>query len=325
MDTLRELNRKHETLQGDAAFLGLDAVIEHIKMGERHLDRSRKENDERLCNDVIYRTNQAFEGSLKEAYSRLTGNDPAKKTSNQIESYFQKNEVLRPRVLDLFTNYRIEWRNQSTHDHTLTFSDSEAFIAIINISAFAAVLMDQIIELAADEKEREAVDKRRAKIEQNLGDEQPQGIFARLLSILQAFNNELNTQQIDNDLSETQLIGRLNGFISELMKGLTIEREARLAKGSSYRADFIIRSKNESVLIELKRPGLNQHRFPEAKHQLARYLEVADVDAAILFVPATTGEVRVSKQIYRRTGKGPLPVGLVVPAIWNDETDRNSK
>ena len=322
MDTLKELKRKHEALRGDAAFLGLDAVIEHIKMGERHLDTSRRERDERLCNDVIYRTNQAFEGSLKEAYTRLTGNDSCKKTSHQIECYFQKNKVLRQRVLDLFTNYRKKWRNPSTHDHALTFSDSEAFVAIINISAFAAVLMDQIIEVAATEEERKAVDKRRAEIEQRLGDEQSQSIYDRLLLLMQAFNEELQTQQLGEDLTETQLIGRLNGFILELTKDLTIEREVRVAEESPYRADFLVESQEERVLIELKRPDLNRRRFAEAKHQLARYLEVADVNAAILFVPTTIGEVRVLRTEWQ-TGEGPLPVGLIVPATWGDGTHRD--
>ena len=324
MDTLAELNSKHKELQGDASFSGLGVVIGHIEMGERHLVTSRRESDERLCNDVIYRTNQAFEGALKEAYTRLTGKASDKKNSYQIERYFRDKNVLRERVLDLFTNYRKKWRNPSTHGHALTFSDSEAFLAIINISAFATVLMDQIIEAAATEEERDAVGKRRAEIEQRLGDGQSQSIYDRLLLLMQAFNEELQTQQPSKDLTEAQVLGRLNGFILELNNDLTIEREARVAKGSPYRVDLLVESQEEQVLVELKRPNLNRRDFAEAKHQLARYLEVADVNAAILFVPTTTGEVRVFRTEWQ-TGKGPLPVGLVVPETWDDGTQGDSE
>ncbi len=315
MDILAELNSKHEALHRDAAYSGLGAVIGHIEMGERHLASSRKERDERLCNDVIYRTNQAFEGALKEAYSRLTGKSPEKLTPHQIERYFEKNNVLHKRVLDLFTNYRLNWRNPSTHDHILAFSDSEAFLAIINISAFAAVLMDQIIEAAATEEERNAVDKRRSEIEQTLGDVQSQSIYDRLLSYLKVFNDELRTQNLDNVLTETQVLGRLNGFIMELNKDLTIEREAGAPHGSHYRADLLVESEQERVLVELKRPNLNRRGFAEAKHQLASYLEKSDVSAAILFVPSTTGEVRALETEWPK-GKGTLSVGLVIPEEW---------
>ena len=317
MDIIAELNSKREALRGDVAYSGLRAVIGHIEMGERHLATSRKERDERLCNDVIYRTNQAFEGALKEAYTRLTGNSPHKKTPHQIERFFQDNDVLHQRVLDLFTNYRLNWRNPSTHDHVLTFSDSEAFLAIINISAFAAVLMDQIIEAAATEEERDAVDKRRAEIEQRLGDEKSQSIYDRLLLLLKTLNEELQTQQPCKDLTETQVLGRLHGFISELNKDFTIEREARTPEGSHYRTDLVVESQEERVLVEVKRHDLNRRGFAAAKHQLSRYLEIADVNAAILFVPTTTGEVRVLTTEWQ-TGKGPLSVGFVIPAKWVD-------
>ena len=324
MNTLAELNSKLKVLQDDTAFSGLYAVIEHIKIGERHLITSRRERDERLCNDVIYRTNQAFEGALKEAYTRLTGNAPHKKTPHQIEVYFQDNKVLHQRVLDLFTNYRENWRNPSTHDHVLTFSDSEAFLAIINISAFAAVLMDQIIEAAETKKERDAVDKRRAEIAKRLGDGQSQSVYDRLLLLMQAFNEELQTQQPGKDLTEAQILGRLTGFILELNKDLTIEREALVAGGSSYRADLLVESQDERVLIEIQRSARNRRGFASAKHQLARYLEVADANAAILFAPATIGDMQVLSTEWQ-TGKGPLSVGLVVPTTWGDGTQGDSE
>src|SRR4030095_14112291 len=65
---------------------------------------------------------------------------------NNIENSLQENNVLRPGVLAQLTNYRREWRNPSTHDYRLDFDEDEALLAIVTVSAFAIVLIDQITE-----------------------------------------------------------------------------------------------------------------------------------------------------------------------------------
>jgi len=97
--------------------VGLKAVLQHIEVAESHLERGKATSEETAFTDAIYRTNQAFEGSLKEAYRVLTGKNPAKETTNKIEQYLQEQNVLRHRVLAQLTNYRREWRNPSTHDY----------------------------------------------------------------------------------------------------------------------------------------------------------------------------------------------------------------
>jgi len=120
-----------------------------IEVAHRHLARGQAQNDETAFTDAIYRTNQAFEGSIKEAYRVLASKEPANKTPFQIEQYLQKHGVLRERVLTQFTRYRTEWRNPSTHDYKLDFDEDEAFLAIVSVSAFVKVLVDQIIEALA--------------------------------------------------------------------------------------------------------------------------------------------------------------------------------
>src|SRR5687768_12024943 len=124
---------------------GLKAVLLHIETAVAHRDRGQDTPDDTAFTDTIYRTNQAFEGGLKEAYRVLTGKTPEKKTPSQIEEYFTSNVIFRPRVLSQFKNYRTEWRNPSTHDHQLDFDASEALLAIVSVCAFANVLLDQII------------------------------------------------------------------------------------------------------------------------------------------------------------------------------------
>ncbi|TOM29750.1 hypothetical protein CGH80_22565, partial [Vibrio parahaemolyticus] len=129
MDLLKIVKDKIIKFDGTDSKEGLEAVIHHIEIAERHFENGGK-MDEYLYTDVIYRTNQAFEGALKEAFRSFSSNEPAKKTPAQIEKYLESNKVLKERVLEQFKNYRSEWRNKSTHDYKLFFSSQEALLAI---------------------------------------------------------------------------------------------------------------------------------------------------------------------------------------------------
>ncbi len=80
MDLLQEIKTRIESLAGAACESGIKAAVRHIEVAERHLTRSRKEQEDDLLNDVVYRSNQAFEGMLKEAYSVFTETDAGKKS-----------------------------------------------------------------------------------------------------------------------------------------------------------------------------------------------------------------------------------------------------
>ena len=135
MDLLKLIKDKCDYFSDTENFQGLESVISHIEIAERHLEMG-KMGDDYFFTDVIYRTNQAFEGSLKEAHGIFTGNKLKNVTPFKIEQYLEQNNLLKDRVLSLFTNYRTEWRNKSTHDYELYFTEQEAFLAIINICAF---------------------------------------------------------------------------------------------------------------------------------------------------------------------------------------------
>ncbi len=122
---------------------GLNAIARHVKAAIRHLERD-KAHDPDTCTDAIYRMNQAYEGSLKEAYRVLADKDPAGKTPSQIENYLETHNVVRPRVLTQLTRYRQDYRNPSTHDYKLDFDEDEALLAIVSVCAFATLLTNQI-------------------------------------------------------------------------------------------------------------------------------------------------------------------------------------
>ena len=149
MDLVDTLRNKIQALGDEECVLGLKAVLLHIETAFRHLSRGQENGEDTAFTDSIYRTNQAFEGSVKEAYRVLADKDPGWKNPYEIETYLEKNGVFKPRVLSQLTTYRTEWRNPSTHDYKLNFDESEAFLAIISVSAFSCLLLDQITERVA--------------------------------------------------------------------------------------------------------------------------------------------------------------------------------
>ncbi len=144
MDVLEILINKLDQLPAGDHSSGLKAVRLHIEAAIRHFWRGQKDNDESAFTDSIYRCNQAFEGSVKEAYRVLASKNPEKVSLAEIETFLTSGEVLRKKVLDQFTNYRKEWRNPSTHNYLLDFDEDEALLAIVSVTVFSIVLCDQI-------------------------------------------------------------------------------------------------------------------------------------------------------------------------------------
>ena len=89
MDLIEILRERTESLAVGEHTVGLRAVLQHVQAAESHFHRGKSTGDDAAFTDTIYRTNQAFEGSLKEAYRVLAGKDPAKMRPSDIEAFFQ--------------------------------------------------------------------------------------------------------------------------------------------------------------------------------------------------------------------------------------------
>ncbi|MBH5321125.1 hypothetical protein [Aurantiacibacter sediminis] len=143
MDLTEIIHGAIEDLPAGDFMPGLRSIQRHIAVAIKHFER---EDDGELdsCTDAIYRCNQAFEGGLKEAYRVLAGKDPSKLTPFKIEEYLEKEKLIRPRALKQLTRYREDYRNPSTHDYKLDFDADEALLAIVSVSAFTKLLVNQI-------------------------------------------------------------------------------------------------------------------------------------------------------------------------------------
>jgi hypothetical protein len=89
MDLQEILDRKIRELPPGPHSDGLRAVKSHIDAAVRHFARAQTEGDDPLFTDAIYRCNQAFEGSIKEAYRILANKDPQKKRPQRSSSFLR--------------------------------------------------------------------------------------------------------------------------------------------------------------------------------------------------------------------------------------------
>lgn len=250
MDFERLIREKRDELIRLRPESGIDLILEHLKAAEKHFENGRKEKEEYLFCDVIYRTNQVFEGILKEAYEVLAGKSAKKLTPAKIEKYLTSNKVFSSLVIDYFSRYRTDWRNTSTHDHELRFNESEAFLAISTVVAFCYVALDQILQkLIAISFQNagitSAVPKNKNSIENFVNE---------LLSALKYVFDESNKHNFDSPRAlNVYMNGAITGFCESYWSGKhKISYEPVIENDHLFfRPDIAIDAPELSVLMEL--------------------------------------------------------------------------
>jgi hypothetical protein len=288
MDLLNEIGKKINKISDHPTKDGIKAALRHMQVAEKYLFRGREEQDEDLFNDVIYRTNQAFEGMLKEAYNVLTNQFNTKVSPYQIEQHFLSKKLLASRVFELFKNYRQEWRNPSTHDHKLFFNEQEALLAIVSISAFSNILLDQIIEKISLQSEQEEVERKRSIIQAKLGNYNNLSFIDRVITLLNLFSEELKTDSRDlGSMNEIEFLGRLQGFMSALDPSIQSVREPSINGDRQLRPDILLMRDSETIVLELKRLGraISKSGLEMGRRQMLTYLHAGNYQYCVLYVP----------------------------------------
>ena len=221
IDILKELNERLQQLDGQPMFDGIKAATRHIEVAEKHYNRAIQEHDEEAFNDVIYRTNQAFEGMLKEAYEITTGKTGKGVTPNKIEKYFIDNQEYKGRIMQLLTNYRQDWRNPSTHDHSLIFNDDEAILAISSVTAFAFILLGGILEKVNFARGQRAATESTVPVRAE-GSTDSKVVNAISSYYIEVFKREFPDASRPR---EQEIVGSLGGYLTSLFSDLRITRD----------------------------------------------------------------------------------------------------
>lgn len=281
MDVLKLIKSQISQIKESDNSVFLDAIKVHLERAEYYYNSGKK--DSNFFNDVIYRTNQAYEGALKEAYKVLAGktqDDVLKSTPYKIESYLEQNNIFKERVLELFKNYRQEWRNKSTHDYKLFFDDSEAFIAYNSVTAFVHLLLKQLIERIAYAEESERLKSRSDLIDELLKSlDEEDLLIDKVSNLLISFLNDKDSKF--KDLKEYEILGKLTAFFETSKEKLNVQQEPLLNK--SLRPDFIVEGYGETLIIEVKK-RLSTSMIDSGINQLITYLSYSQTNQGILLL-----------------------------------------
>ena len=287
MDVLKEIELQINSIKKQDSSAYLDSILTHISRAEYYYNCGKE--DDRFYNDVIYRSNQAYEGALKESYKVLaqkTSEEVQRKSPNEIERFLESENIFRDRVLQLFRNYRQEWRNKSTHDYQLVFNESEAFIALMSVTSFVHLLLKEIQEKIFYIEQEKNIEKEKTIVESAKSilvsvDKLP---LDKLVDIIIEFSKKTSSEIFSSEsrLQEIEIMGLFHAFIEAVgVSRMHIEREPRFKVGNkSLRPDFIIEVDGERIIVEFtRRKGYAQ----EATSQILRYMEFADVSSGIVY------------------------------------------
>ncbi|OJU79041.1 MAG: hypothetical protein BGO09_10550 [Bacteroidetes bacterium 47-18] len=288
MDILKLIEEQIKHIKKDSASSYLDLIYNHLNRAEIYFNNGKQ--DDHFYNDVVYRTNQAYEGALKEAYKILvnkTDEEVSRKTPNEIEKYLKENDIFKERVLKLFENYRQEWRNKSTHDYKLVLDESEAFLALMNVTSFVHLLLRQIQEKIAYDTEFKRETPESIKTETKKILKEQESLVDRVLKLLALFVQEQGNIE---KLNEIDVVGRLHAFIEKVDDKFTVYREFPYKIGSSIvRIDLVVEYDNEKIILEIKRNPVSG-KLTSDIDQVTSYLALTGLKNGILFFCNTKAE-----------------------------------
>lgn len=269
----------------------IDLIVTHLERAEFLYDLATKEKDDNYYTDVIYRTNQVFEGALRIAYMVLnekTEFQTSKQKTVYIEEYLTEKQILKNRVLDQFTNYRTNWRNPSTHDFKLLFTESESILAISNVSAFTYVLLNQVIQKLSYNFEL----MRNSRYKDKIGEILNKNMSPRdkLIQLLIQFNKEHKTLLNKEFLRESEILGALSAFLSTNDK-IKLETDVLFIKNNiRLCVSLIIEIDTEKIVVEVKRPKSGIREI--YKQQIFTYLYYLNIKNGLLFIPDGSKDVK---------------------------------
>src|SRR2546422_1996607 len=285
MDLLKLIRENSEGLVGTPFETGLAAVIRHVARAEAYLVRGRDEKDPDYFNDVIYRTNQAYEGILKEAYGLLADRDGRRLRTAELENHFAKESILSQRVSEAFQKYRQDWRNPSTHDHRLSFTEQDATLALSTISTFVYLLVDQMIETQSSQKQRDRTAKEHAKRATKDATRRKKSLGETVAHVLTDHALSGALASFPRNTREVEIIGTIHGHLTAALPGLEIDQDP-LIRGRAFqiRPDIVVHN-GDRVVIEVKRfkkiPGPT---VLEGLAKLERYLETLGTREGVLYL-----------------------------------------
>ena len=280
-EPIRDLNSKINAIEPS---LYVDKIVIHIERAFQLFTQGVETGDEQNFTDVIYRCNQAFEGCSRQAFLVLAekSREELKRVKAwEIEQFLIDNDILNERSLPFFKNYREKWRNESSHNFNLFFKEEESYMAIMSISSYAYVLLNQILlklsmsDIQGLEPMSETSLARKSLIEDV---EKATKLFLKEVDL-----EKYKTGSALKRISEVQFLGIYSAFLQKKIVGTTVTVDGIVNAKSCFRYDMMLSRGEEKVMIELK-PHIPQGRKSDAIiDKLTECIEFTKGAKAVLF------------------------------------------
>lgn len=194
-------------------------------------------------------------------------------------------------------------------------------MAIVSVSAFFNILLDQMIEKYSFDLEKEKLER---SSEVFFGDSDAynsMSLMQKAIELLKLFVAELNKEGVSaSNLREFELQGRLSGFLAVADPEIDVLTEYPIDHNlGRLRPDILLQKADDQVVVELKRPSNNyQRRVREGLGQLKLYLTASKIDKGIIFAPSLGISAREEYQEYFiDVPIGELKVVALSPTIHN--------
>lgn len=300
MDLKQEIIVLLKDLGEDLKDIVFSSVIAHIERAEAFFQKAEIEKDDQYYTDVIYRTNQAYEGILRIAYMCFTGggeDDECNLSTFQIEQYLEKKQILNERIKFAFALYRKKWRNPSVHEYGLFFSKIEALLAITNVTSFVYILLNQVAERWSTRKILEMI-LAEEPAEYHVVREDQHDISDIVVEHLRGFH-KIPKGGIVSGNNMSQIVGAIKGYLEGKIKGLEVI--------TNYNdADMVINFDNimennsfgqGKIILEVKN-GFSKQKLQYACNRLTKYMAQFKAKRGILYFYSdeTSGEYEVNKE-----------------------------
>lgn len=220
------------------------------------------------------------------------------KTPYEIEEYLLNTSILKSRVVDFLKNYRREWRNPSTHDYKLFFSEQESYLAIINVSAFVSILVDQMVEKLTYSQKYVELESAAILAREGMQGFDSLAAIDKVYKILMSYS----VYYIKNfeEMSKKERIhsnAEMAAFIQRVAPSFKVKIEPDFTLADKkVSLDFIVNADSEDVAIEARAPRPSDAGYDDAAiNQLSEQLRETGIkNGVVFFYPGKSGDITVA-------------------------------
>jgi hypothetical protein len=181
----------------------------------------------------------------------------------------------------------------------LDFDEGEAFLAIVSVSAFACLLIEQISERIAFLRSKEDAEASKASIRKRMASHKGD-LLERTVNLLKEFARlRHDSGSTLPRISGRQLMAALLGFLESASPDLHVASEVPLDVDHRVRADFVVSDDESKLIIEVK-GALSRSRTYDGIVQLEQYMDLSGIRLGVLFFYPYGYELEQHEPIVRQ-------------------------